>query len=98
VARRNNTPQDASLGPDLHRGTPDPCTRHPDPRIQSGTPKKACRMGPRSLQVRSDHSKAWGGGNPDMSKSLVLARVQALPCAPRLGGDPLLPRAFWPVT
>jgi hypothetical protein len=25
VARKDNTPQDASLDPDLHRGTPDPC-------------------------------------------------------------------------
>jgi hypothetical protein len=33
-----------------------------------------------------------------MSKGPVLARVQALPCAPRLGGDPLLPRGLWPVT
>jgi hypothetical protein len=33
-----------------------------------------------------------------MSKGPVLARVQALPCAPRSGGVPLLPRGLWPVT
>jgi hypothetical protein len=33
-----------------------------------------------------------------MSKGPVLARVQALTYAPRLGGDPLLPRGLWPVT
>jgi hypothetical protein len=50
VARKDNTPQDASLGPDLCKGTPDPCT------YKSGAPKKACRVprvGPRSLRVRS---------------------------------------------
>jgi hypothetical protein len=38
------------------------------------------------------------GGNPDMSEGPVLARVQALHCAPHSGGDPLLPRGLWPVT
>jgi hypothetical protein len=33
-----------------------------------------------------------------MSKGPVLARVQALPYAPRSGGDPLLLRGLWPVT
>jgi hypothetical protein len=46
VARRDSAPQDASLGPDLHRGTPDPCTHSPDPRMQSKTPKKAYRRAP----------------------------------------------------
>jgi hypothetical protein len=36
--------------------------------------------------------------NPDMSKGPVLARVQALPYAPRSGEDPLLPRGLWLVT
>jgi hypothetical protein len=43
-------------------------------------------------------AKSRDEGNPDMSKGPVLARVQALPCAPRSGGDPLLPRGLWPVT
>jgi hypothetical protein len=38
------------------------------------------------------------GGNPDMSRGPVLARVHALPCAPRSGGDLLVPRGLWPVT
>jgi hypothetical protein len=33
-----------------------------------------------------------------MSKGPMLARVHALPYAPRSGGDPLLPRGLWPVT
>jgi hypothetical protein len=45
-----------------------------------------------------DRSKVPGQGNPDMSRGPVQARVQALPCAPRSGGDPLLPRGLWPVT
>ena len=36
--------------------------------------------------------------DPDMGRGPVLARVQALPYAPRSGGDPLLPRGLWPVT
>jgi hypothetical protein len=38
IAKKDNTPQDASLDPDPHRGTPDPCA------CKSGTPKKACRV------------------------------------------------------
>jgi hypothetical protein len=38
------------------------------------------------------------GEDPGMSKGPVLARVQALPYAPRSGGDPLLPRGLWPAT
>jgi hypothetical protein len=33
-----------------------------------------------------------------MSKGPVLARVQALPYAPRSGGDPMLSCGMWPVT
>jgi hypothetical protein len=33
-----------------------------------------------------------------MSKGLVMARGQALPYAPRSGGDPLLSHGLWPVT
>jgi hypothetical protein len=36
--------------------------------------------------------------DPDMSKGPVLAHVQALPYAPRSGGDPLLPHGLRPVT
>jgi hypothetical protein len=43
-------------------------------------------------------ARSRDGEDPNMSKGLVLARVQALPCAPRSGGDPLLPRGLWPVT
>jgi hypothetical protein len=33
-----------------------------------------------------------------MSKGPVLARVQAMPYAPRSGGDSLLPCGLWPGT
>jgi hypothetical protein len=36
--------------------------------------------------------------DPGLSEGPVLTRVQALPCAPRLSRDPLLPRGLWPVT
>jgi hypothetical protein len=61
VAGKDNTSQAALLGPDLHRGTPNPCT------YKSGAPKKACRVprvGPRSLRVRSG---PWRG--PGMGKT-----------------------------
>jgi hypothetical protein len=62
VARKDNTPQDASLGPDPHRGTPYPCT------YKYGTPKKACsvpQMGPGSPRVRSGPQQGPGSeGNP----------------------------------
>jgi hypothetical protein len=48
VARKDETPQGASIGPDLRGRTPDPCTNG------SGAPKRACwvpRVSPRSLRV-----------------------------------------------
>jgi hypothetical protein len=39
VAGKDDTSQDVSVGPDLREEAPDPCTRNPDPRIRSGTPK-----------------------------------------------------------
>jgi hypothetical protein len=50
-----------------------------------------------SSKVRTT-TRSRDGEDPDMSKGLVLARVKALPCAPRSGGEPLLPRGLWPVT
>jgi hypothetical protein len=89
VARRDSTSQDAPLGPDLHRGTPDPCT------YKSGAPKKACRV---PLSKVRTLAKSQDRGDPGLSKGPVLTRVQALPYAPRSGRDPLLPRGLWPVT
>jgi hypothetical protein len=43
-------------------------------------------------------ARSRDGEDPSMSKGPVLTRVQALPCAPRSGGDLLLPRGLWPVT
>jgi hypothetical protein len=84
VARKDDTPQDVSLGLDLHGGTPDPYTHNPDPRLRPDTPKKACRvpqMGPRSLQVRSGPQQGPETGDPGMSKGPMLTRVRALSCA-----------------
>jgi hypothetical protein len=39
VARKDDTSQDVSVGPDHHEGAPDPCTHNPDPRLRLGTPK-----------------------------------------------------------
>ena len=43
-------------------------------------------------------ARSRDGEDSGMSKGSVLARVQALPYAPRSGGDPLLSRGLWPVT
>jgi hypothetical protein len=43
-------------------------------------------------------ARSWDGEDPGMSKGPVLARVQALPYAPRSRRDPLLPRGLRPVT
>jgi hypothetical protein len=96
VARKDNTSQDASLVPDLHRETPDPCT------YKSGAPKEG-KTGPSGgPQVPPSKVQALArsrdGEDPGMSKGPVLTRVQALPHAPRLGRDPLLARGLWPVT
>jgi hypothetical protein len=42
-------------------------------------------------------ARSRDGEDPGMSKGPVLARVQALPYAPRSGGGSLLPRGLWPV-
>jgi hypothetical protein len=43
-------------------------------------------------------ARSRDGGNPGINKGPVLARIQALPYAPRSGGNPLLPRGLWLVT
>jgi hypothetical protein len=43
-------------------------------------------------------ARSRDGEDPGLSKGPVLTRVLALPCAPRSGRDPLLPRGPWPVT
>jgi hypothetical protein len=96
MARKDNTPQDASLGPDIHRGTLDPCT------YKSGAHKEGMSGPSGGPQVPPSRVRALArsrdGEDPDTSKGPVLARVQALPYVPRSGGDPLLPRGLWPMT
>jgi hypothetical protein len=43
-------------------------------------------------------ARSRDGEDPGASKGPVLTRVQALPYAPRSGGDLLLPRSLRPVT
>jgi hypothetical protein len=97
VARKDNTSQEASLGLDLHRGTPDPC------ECQSGAPEETCRVprvGPRS----PPSSEVWAlarsrdGEDPGTGKGPVQTRVPALPYAPRSGGNPPRSCGLWLVT
>jgi hypothetical protein len=81
VARKGSTSQYSSLGPDLHGRTPNPYA------YKSGAPKKARRVpwegpSPPSSRVRA-LARSRGEKDPGMSRGPVLARVQALPCAPR---------------
>jgi hypothetical protein len=64
---------------------------------QEGTlgPSDGHRVPPSKVRAAA---KSRVGGSPGMSEGPVLARVQALRCAPRSGGDPLLPRGLWPMT
>jgi hypothetical protein len=89
VARKDNTSQEAPLGLDLRRGTSDPCKYEP------GAPKETCWV-PLS-EVRA-LAGSRDGEDPDTSKGPVPTRVQALPYAPRSGGNPLRPHGLWPVT
>jgi hypothetical protein len=43
-------------------------------------------------------ARSWDGEDPGTGKGLVPTRVQALPYAPRSGGNPLRPRGLWLVT
>jgi hypothetical protein len=77
------------MGPDLRRGTPDPCT------YGSGASKRTCQVPPSKVRALA---RSRDEEDPDMRRGPVPARVQALPYASRPGGDPLLPRGLWPVT
>jgi hypothetical protein len=77
------------MGPNLRRGTPDPCA------YGSGAPKRACQVPPSKVRALAGTRDEEDAG---MRRGLVSARVQALPYASRPGGDPLLPRGLWPVT
>jgi hypothetical protein len=81
VARKGSTSQYSSLGPDLHRRTPDPHT------YKSRALKKARRFpwegpSPPPSKVRA-LARSRDEKDPGISRGPVLARVQALPCAPR---------------
>jgi hypothetical protein len=89
VARKDNTSQEAPLGPDLRRGTPDPCEYEPK------APEETCRVPPSKVRALA---RSQDGEDPSTSKGPVPTRVQALPYAPRSGGNPSRPHGLWPVT
>jgi hypothetical protein len=88
VARKDDTSQEAPLGPNLRRGTPDPCKYEPRAPVET-------------YQVPLSEVRALAGSqdgeDPDTSKGPVPTRVQALPYAPRSGRNPPQPRGLWPV-
>jgi hypothetical protein len=89
VARKDDTSQEALLGLDLRRGTPDPCKYEPGAPVET-------------YQVPLSEVRALAGSrdaeDPDTSKGPVPTRVQALPYAPRSGRNPPRPHGLWPVT
>jgi hypothetical protein len=96
MARKDNTSQYASLGPDLRRRTLDPYT-YKSKSSQEGIP--GLLGGPQAppSKVRT-LARSRDKEVPGMSRGPVLACVQALPYTSRSGGDPLLPCGLWPVT
>jgi hypothetical protein len=89
VVRKGNTSQEAPLGPDLHRGTPDPCEYEP------GAPVETCQVPLSEVRALAGFQD---GEDPGTRKGPVPTRVQALPYAPRSGRNPPQPRGLWPVT
>jgi hypothetical protein len=85
VARKDNTSREALLGPVFRRGTPDPC------QYGSGAPEETCRV-PLS-EVRA-LARSRDGEDPGTSRGPVPTRVQALPYAPRSGGNPSQPHGL----
>ena len=89
MARKDNTSQEAPLGPDLRRGTQDPC------EYVSGAPEETRRVPQGEVRALA---RSQDGEDPDTGKGPAPTCVQALPDAPRSGGDPPRPRGLWPVT
>jgi hypothetical protein len=58
----------------------------------------ACRPPPPPPSKARALARSWDGEDPGTSKGLVPTRVQALPYAPRSGGNPSRPRGLWLVT
>jgi hypothetical protein len=80
---------EAPLGPDLRRGTPDPCKYEP------GAPMETRQV---SLSEVRTLAGSQDGEDPGTSKGPVPTRVQALPYAPRSSRNPSWPCGLWPVT
>jgi hypothetical protein len=97
------------VGPDPHGEVPDPCTYRPDLRVRTrtstGVPGPLPYVGPGSRTVRSQDRTCTGLGQ-DLGRGPVTARIRtqfgadlsARATAPRLGGDPMLPRGLLRVT
>jgi hypothetical protein len=58
-------------------------------------PPSGSQVPPSEVQALA---RSRDGEDPDTGKGLVPTRVQALPYAPRSGGDPPRPRGLWLVT
>jgi hypothetical protein len=89
VARKDNTFEETPLGPDLRRGTSDPCEYEP------GAPEETCQV-PLS-EVRA-LAGSQDGEDPGASKGPVPTRVQALPYAPHSGRNPPRQHGLWLVS
>jgi hypothetical protein len=89
VARKDDTFHEAPLGSDLRRGTPDPC------KCELGAPVETYWV--RLSEVRT-LARSWDGEDPGTSKGPVPTCVQALPYAPRSGGNPPRLRGLWLIT
>jgi hypothetical protein len=89
VAKKDNTSREAPLGPDLRRGTPDPC------EYESEAPEETYRVPPSEVQALA---RSRDREDPGTSKGPVPTRVQALPYAPRSGGNSPRSRGLWLVT
>jgi hypothetical protein len=73
MARKDNASQEAPSGPDLHRGTPDPCeyeSRAPEGTYR--TPRVGPRSPPREVQASA---RSRDGEDPGTGKGPVPKRV-----------------------
>jgi hypothetical protein len=85
VARKDDTSQDVSVGPDLRKEALDPCMHNPDPpitvrdsQVNMLGPLDGVQIPPSKVQATT---RFWDRGYPGVSKGTVLTRVQALSCA-----------------
>jgi hypothetical protein len=105
MTRRDDVSQDAISWTGPPRGSAGPLYAQPGPEYGSGLPSSM--LGPLDgvwippSKVRATHNEVPGQGMPwpkqgsgtDMCPGFIMCA-----CAPRSGGDPMLPRGFLSVT